>query len=108
MSEVDRILSEDSGSGIGWFFVGAALGVAIGMLLAPKSGSETRRFIADKAGSGREAVTGAGRNVAERGKEYYEKGRGLAGEASELFERGRKIVRGENPPPPETTGETPA
>jgi gas vesicle protein len=108
MSEVDRILNEDSGSGIGWFFVGAALGVAIGMLLAPKSGSDTRRFIADKAGAGRDAVTGVGRTVADRGKEYYEKGRGLAGEASELFERGRRIVRGENPPPPETTGETPA
>jgi gas vesicle protein len=108
MSEVERILEDDSGSGIGWFFVGAALGTVIGLLLAPKSGSETRRYIADRAGAGREAVAGVSRNVADRGKEYYEKGRGLAGEASELFERGRKIVRGETPPPPETTGETPA
>jgi gas vesicle protein len=108
MSEVERILEDDSGSGIGWFFVGAAVGAVIGLLLAPKSGSETRRYIADRAGSGRETVTGMGRSVADRGKEYYEKGRGLASEASELFERGRKIVRGENPPPPETTGETPA
>jgi gas vesicle protein len=108
MSEVDRILHDDSGSGIGWFFVGAAVGVTLGMLLAPKSGRDTRQYIADRAGAGREAVTGMSRDVADRGKEYYEKGRGLATEASDLFERGRRIVRGENPPPPEPTGETPA
>ena len=108
MSQVDRIVGGDSGSGLGWFFVGAALGVAIGVLLAPKSGSETRRYLADRAGSGRDAMSDMGRTMAERGKEYYEKGRGLAGEASELFERGRKIVRGEHPAPPETAGESPA
>jgi gas vesicle protein len=108
MSQIDRILHDDSGSGLGWFFVGAALGVAVGMLLAPKSGSETRRYLVDKAGTGRDAVGGFGRDVVDRGKELYDKGRELAGEASELFERGRRLARGENPPPatPAPSGET--
>ena len=32
-----------------WFIVGALVGVAVGMLLAPKPGRETREMIADQA-----------------------------------------------------------
>jgi gas vesicle protein len=108
MSDIEKLLEDDSGSGIAWFIAGAALGVAVGMLFAPKSGRETRDYITERAGAGRDAVTGISRDVADRGREYYEKGRGLATEASELFERGRRIVRGENPPPPESAGPSPA
>jgi gas vesicle protein len=103
MSQIDKILDNDSGSSLAWFFAGAALGVAVGMLFAPKSGSEARRYIAEKAGSGRDAVSGLGRDMVDRSKELYEKGRELAGEASDLFERGRRLARGENqttPTPP--------
>src|SRR5918999_779743 len=40
--------SEGSGSAT-WFIVGALVGVAVGMLLAPKPGRETREMIADQA-----------------------------------------------------------
>jgi gas vesicle protein len=98
MSEVEKIVDHDSGSGIIWFFAGAAIGAAVGMLLAPKSGSDTRRYLAERATAGRDTVSGAGRDVYERGKEAYEKARHLGDEASELFERGRRLVRGDKPP----------
>jgi gas vesicle protein len=40
--------NEGSGSAT-WFTVGALVGVAVGMLLAPKPGRETREMIADQA-----------------------------------------------------------
>ncbi len=38
---------EDSGSNVVFFLLGAAVGAAAGLLLAPKSGKETREQLAD-------------------------------------------------------------
>ena len=38
---------EDSGTNVVFFLVGAAVGAAAGLLLAPKSGKETREQLAD-------------------------------------------------------------
>lgn len=84
----------DRGSDIGWFVAGAVVGMVAAMLLAPQSGRETRQFISDKTEQGRQAVTGAGRDVFDRSKDIIEQGRQLVQDAVELFERGRKLVRG--------------
>jgi gas vesicle protein len=39
-------------SKLSYFFLGLGLGVAAGVLFAPKSGSETREFLLSKAGEG--------------------------------------------------------
>ena len=39
-------------SRLSYFFLGLGLGVAVGVLFAPKSGAETREFIRAKAGEG--------------------------------------------------------
>jgi gas vesicle protein len=59
-----------------YFFLGLGLGVAVGVLFAPKSGEETREYIRSKAGEGADYVKRRGsdlRNAAEdaidRGKE---------------------------------------
>jgi len=39
----------DSGAGIGTFLLGLALGAGAALLLAPRSGEETRRMIGDRA-----------------------------------------------------------
>jgi len=36
-------------SKLGYFFLGLGVGVAVGLLFAPKSGEETRRLIRDRA-----------------------------------------------------------
>ena len=58
----------DKDSGVSFtigFLVGAAVGVAIGFLYAPKTGSETRALIKEKALEAREKAG----EVAEKAKE---------------------------------------
>ena len=83
---------DDNGSKVVWFLTGAAIGAAIALLYAPASGKETRRFIRKKTEEGGDAITDAGKQILEHGREYYEKGRKIAEEAGEVLERGRKLV----------------
>ena len=53
-----------SGFAIG-LLVGAALGLAIGFLFAPKSGQETRELLREKAGAARERATEVSKKVRE-------------------------------------------
>jgi gas vesicle protein len=81
-------------SRIAWFFTGALIGATIAILYAPKSGKETRQYIAEKGQKGREAVETAGDNILDASRDVFERGRKLVEDAADLFERGRKIVRG--------------
>ncbi len=76
-----------------WFLAGAAVGAALGLLFAPKSGREIRRLITDTTADGRDYLVEAGRDVYSKGRDIYEKGKDLADDAAEMFERGRKAVR---------------
>jgi gas vesicle protein len=61
-----------------YFAFGLGLGLAIGVLFAPKAGEETREFIRGKA---------------DEGKEYLrQRGDELRTEAGELVERGKSVV----------------
>ncbi len=66
-------------SKLSFFFLGLGLGVAVGVLFAPKSGSETREFIRDKAGEGVGYVK-------KRGEE-------LRDTASETIDRSKETLR---------------
>jgi gas vesicle protein len=88
-------MSEDTSGKILWFVAGASIGTALAMLIAPKSGAQTRSLIAETAGEGRTKFLAGSRELFDRGRELYEKGRQLADEAADLFEQGRRIV--ENP-----------
>jgi gas vesicle protein len=76
-------------SGIGYFLLGLGLGVAAGILFAPRSGEETRQLIADRAGDGADYL----KNRANDGTEYLKaKKEDLKQTASEVFEKGRTTV----------------
>ena len=47
---------QDSSSSIAWFVTGALIGATAAVLYAPKSGKDTRQFIADRAQEGKDAV----------------------------------------------------
>ena len=79
---------------ITWFITGAVIGAAVAVLYAPKSGKETRKYIAERAQQGREAVGNVGENIADTSREMFERGRKLVEDAADLFERGRKLVQG--------------
>jgi len=81
--------------------MGAALGAAAALLLAPKSGRETRDLIAHKAQQASDAVNDTGRDLYERGKGVYERGREVLDkgkqvmdDAASLFDRARGLTRG--------------
>jgi gas vesicle protein len=60
------------------FFMGLGVGTVVGLLVAPRSGTETRGLIVDKADEGRELIR-------TRSLE-------LRDEAGELVERGREVL----------------
>ncbi|HUB80421.1 MAG TPA: YtxH domain-containing protein [Bryobacteraceae bacterium] len=89
--------SEDdssSASNLAWFLTGAFIGAAVAVLYAPKSGKETRQFLADKVQQSKDAVTESSNNIVEASKDMFERGRQLVDDAADLFERGRKLVKG--------------
>lgn len=68
----------DDDSKFSYFFLGLGLGVAVGILFAPKSGPETRELLRSKA---------------DEGKEYLKKRSGEVKEsANDLMDRGRNMV----------------
>jgi gas vesicle protein len=86
--------SENDDNKLVWFLTGAAIGAAVALLYAPKSGRDTRRYLRKRADEGREALADAGKEIRDRSREIYDKGREIAEEAGELLERGRKLVVG--------------
>ena len=84
----------DLGGNLTWFLTGVAIGTAVAMLFAPKSGKETRQYLADKVQQSKDAVTDTSANIVEVGKDMFDRGRQLVDDAADLFERGRKLVKG--------------
>ncbi len=68
---------------LAWFVAGVSVGIAGAILLAPKSGRETRQTIAEAATKGREFALEQKRQATQFAHELYEKGRDLVGEMKE-------------------------
>jgi gas vesicle protein len=76
-------------SGFGYFLLGLGIGVAAGILWAPRAGEETRQLIADKAGEGADYL----RARAQEGSDYVrQRSEDLKGSAADLYEKGRQTV----------------
>ena len=58
-----------------FFVLGAFVGAATALLLAPRSGEETRKFIADKAREGSDFVASRSRTVSEKASSYVDRGK---------------------------------
>jgi gas vesicle protein len=73
-------------SGFGYFLLGLGIGVAAGILWAPRSGEETRQLLADKAGDGADYL----RTRAQDGTEYLKSRTDeIKSSASDIYEKGR-------------------
>jgi len=58
-----------------YFFLGLGLGVAAGLLFAPKSGPETRDLLRSKADEGKEYLKRRGQEVRDQAAEAIDRGR---------------------------------
>ena len=65
----------DEDKRLSYFFLGLGLGVAVGMLFAPKSGEETRGFLRQKADEGTDFIKKRGEDLRESAADYVERGR---------------------------------
>ena len=87
-------MANDNGAAnLAWFLTGAALGAATALLLAPRTGDETREYLRKRASDGREQLGRSGREALDRGRELYDRGKELADDAAEIFEKGRDAVK---------------
>jgi len=77
-------------NGFGYFLLGLGLGVAAGVLLAPKSGAETREFLRSKAEESGDYL----RSRADESRDYIKKrSDDLRESANDVYEKGRSAVK---------------
>jgi gas vesicle protein len=79
------------------FLIGLGVGVGIGMLLAPKSGAETRDYLRTKAGEGTDYLKQRGEDLRQTASEWIDRGKEAIGRQRETFseamEAGRQAYR---------------
>ena len=82
---------------IGFFVAGVGIGAILALLLAPKTGEQTRKLIAKKADEGKDYVASRGREFREQAEELVEKGKGLVSKQkerlAEVLETGKEAAR---------------
>src|SRR5437899_11334985 len=71
-------MGENGGSKVTYFVVGLGLGALVGILFAPKSGEETREFLAEKTGEGSKYAQRKARELKERAEDLVEKSKEVA------------------------------
>ena len=80
-----------------YFLLGLGLGVAAGMLLAPKSGEETRNLIRSKADEGKEYLKRRTEEMAETASGAVDRGRSVVNrqkdQISAAMEAGKQAYR---------------
>ena len=84
-------------NGLSSFLLGLGVGVAIGMLFAPKSGEETRELIKNKAGEGSDYLKQRGSELKDTASGWVDKGRDAVGKQkenlNEAMEAGKQAYR---------------
>jgi gas vesicle protein len=70
-------MSDNGGARAVWFLAGFSVGAVVALLLAPRSGEETREFIGKKAEEGRDYVTSKGKEFRRAAEDLVDKGKDL-------------------------------
>ena|SRR5581483_7603799 len=76
---------DNGGSQVGVFLAGLGIGAVIALLFAPRSGKETRDFIASKAGEGRDYVVSKSEEIRRQAEEAVEKGKDIVTKQKDLL-----------------------
>ena len=67
----------DEDKKLSYFFLGLGIGVAVGILFAPKTGEETRDMIKSKAGEGKDYLRRRGEDIKVRAEDMVERGKNV-------------------------------
>jgi gas vesicle protein len=78
-------MSDHDGNSFVWFLAGLGLGALVGVLYAPKAGSETREAIRARAEEGSEYVRNRAREARSQASEWVDKGRDVVSQQKEQF-----------------------
>jgi len=77
-------MSENNGaSKIAFLLAGMGIGAILALLFAPKSGKETRDYLAQKTEEGRDYVTAKGRDLRKQAEETVEKAKDVVAKQKE-------------------------
>jgi len=94
-------MSEQTGAGekLLYLMLGALVGAATALLLAPKSGEETRKILMSKAREGADTISSQSKVVAEKTTEYLDRGKEMVHQQKDslnaAIEAGKKAYREE-------------
>jgi gas vesicle protein len=78
-------MSDREGSSFVWFLAGLGLGALVGVLYAPRSGSETREELRARAEQGRDYVRSRAREARDQAAGWVEKGRDVVNQQKDQF-----------------------
>jgi gas vesicle protein len=77
-------MSDDNGgSKVAFFLAGAGIGAILALLFAPKSGKETRDYIAQRAGESRDRISAKGREYRRQAEDYLDKAKDVVAKQKE-------------------------
>jgi gas vesicle protein len=89
----------DAAGYLGWFFLGGIIGAAAALLMAPKTGRETRELLAERGNEVAKRAQAMATDAQGRAGEWFDKSRELFEEQTQrlmtAFEAGRDAMREE-------------
>jgi gas vesicle protein len=75
----------NGGNSFVWFLAGLGLGALVGVLYAPRSGSETREALRARAEEGRDYVRSRAREARNQATDWVDRGRDVVNQQKEQF-----------------------
>ncbi len=78
-------MSDRDSSSFGWFLAGLGVGALVGVLYAPRSGSETRDALRARAEEGRDYMRTRARDAREQASDWVDRGREVVSQQKDQF-----------------------
>ena len=94
MAEYDRYDNEGGGGFIMGLLTGTVIGAGLGMLLAPKAGSDLRGQVAEQARNFGSKASEQWNRASETASGWAERGRDMVNQARDAVNRGAEEARG--------------
>jgi gas vesicle protein len=78
-------MSDRDGNSFVWFLAGLGVGALVGVLYAPRAGSETREVLRSKAEEGRDYVKARAREARDQASQWVDRGRDAMNQQRDQF-----------------------